>query len=114
MKKNASKQTTTLAVTGDRFLVRYEKRDSKKSPGGIFMPDNVKEERTHGTITAIVIGAGPGRLCDDGIFRRSVDAEAGARLMLDSVHTAWWIEDQENPGERLHFINATDALAVLA
>ncbi len=101
-----------IAVAGDRFLVRREAK-KKVTKGGIHLPESMAEDAVHGTVTAVVLAVGPGKLCDDGSHMPSVIAGTGDRLLLDSVHSSWWIDDPESPGDRLHFVEARDVLGVL-
>lgn len=108
----STKSKVSFLPTGDRFLVRREKM-KRETPGGIVLPDNVKEGEVRGTCTVLVVAAGPGTMLESGEFRRSIECEPGDRLLLDSVHDACWIDDPEKPGEKLHFVKSIDVLAVL-
>ncbi len=102
----------TIVPAGDRLLVRYDKPE-RETPGGILLPDVVREAAIHGTVQATVVAVGPGRPLDGGGFAPTIDAGVGDRLLLDSVHDAWWVEDPKTPGSKLHMIRGIDVLAVL-
>lgn len=108
--KQAAPQTADLfRVCGDKFLVHLEKRE-RVTEGGIHLPERTEEKDLHGTVTAIVLAAGPGRLLESGEWALTVPAKPGDRLVLDSVHSTWWIRDHE--GEKRYFVEARDVLAV--
>jgi len=63
---------------GDRVLVRPEKFEDEKSPGGIIIPDTAQKEKPErGTVIAV----GPGKLGDDNELV-PVSVKVGDRVMF--------------------------------
>jgi chaperonin GroES len=68
--------TTSIRPLHDRILVKRVDAESK-TPGGIIIPDNVKEK----PVEALVIAVGDGSRNKDGV-RIALDVKAGDRVLF--------------------------------
>ena len=60
----------------DRVVVQRV-AEEKKTPGGLYIPDNATEK----PVDAIVIAVGSGKLCDDGSVK-PLEVKAGDRVVI--------------------------------
>jgi len=95
--------TKKLRPLGDRVVVQPSARE-EMTKSGIVIPDTAKEKPQEGT----VIGAGPGRVLDDGM-RESMDVKAGDKVLFAKyAGTEFNIE-----GEDLLIVSQKDILAIV-
>ena len=88
---------------GDRVVVRRIKED-QKTPGGIIIPDTVKEKPVEGEVLAV----GPGARDETGVLR-PLDVKVGDRVLF----TKWaGTEVLINGGDRL-ILKESDILGVI-
>ncbi len=75
----------------DRVLVKRLESQDKKTPGGIIIPDTVKEKPQEGEVVAV----GPGKKSDNGTVQ-PMNVKAGDRILFGKyAGNEVKIEDQE-------------------
>ena len=96
-----------IQPTGDRVLVQREDKPSKKSPGGIIIPDTATKEKSK---VGVVLAVGPGRVSDEGkLILMSV--KPGARVIFNA---GWDNEiEMEEPEEEYFLVKESDILAII-
>ena len=72
--------------TQDRLLIRRDEGE-QKSPGGLFIPDTVKEKPNEG----VVIEVGPGRVLENGT-RQPMAVRIGNRVLFGKYSAEVQIE----------------------
>ena len=96
---------TNVRPLHDRILVKRVEAENK-TPGGIFIPDNVKEKPVEGLVVAV----GNGVLTKDG-ERIPLDVKAGDRVLF-SKYSGTEVKVVLDGGEHL-ILREDDVLAVL-
>ena len=87
----------------DRVLIRPIERDAK-SPGGIIIPDTVKEKPMEGEVLAV----GPGMRDEHGKLHQP-DVKVGDRVLFGK----WSGSEVKLAGEDLMIMKETDILGVI-
>lgn len=95
----------TVRPLHDRILVKRLEAD-KKTPGGLFIPDNAKEKPVEGLVVAV----GKGVLTKDGT-RVPLDVKEGDRVLF-SKYSGTEVKVVLDGGEHL-ILREDDLLAVL-
>lgn len=93
----------TFSPMGDRVLVKPVEREDV-SPGGIVLPDTVKEKPQEGEVLAV----GPGRVADDG-KRIPLDLKKGERVL----YSKYGGTEVKEAGEDYLILSERDILAIV-
>src|ERR687893_735850 len=68
---------TTIKPLHDRLIIRRIKNTTKKTAGGLYIPDSAKEKPQEGEVVA----AGAGKYKEDGT-RQTLDVKEGDRVLF--------------------------------
>lgn len=97
----------SIQPLGDRVLVKREDADTKKSPGGIIIPDTAQKDKSK---RGVVIATGPGKVSEEGKLI-PITIKVGAKVFFN----AGWDNEVVIEGEDAEYflVHESDLLAIL-
>ncbi len=98
-----------IQPVADRVLVQREDMTTKKSPGGIIIPDTATKEKSK---IGVVLAVGPGRVSDEGELI-PMNIKPGAKVIFN----AGWDNEIKIEGagdeEEYFLVKESDILAII-